>query len=146
MQICLLNCTLKSLFKKDNIWISPGWQKVLSQQGLRSLDDFIKYASGEVVSKLRKRPVRRIIIFHNAVSYCVYLKQQRQYSFMHWFRLMRKPRNDRLASTRESVILEMCRESKIPVMETIAVGERSILEPVPASKIKTQQRLGALKK
>ena len=108
------------------IEVGPEWRDVLCEHGFEKVDDFIDHEGGTIVSKAAKQPVRRIELRHGGEDYCFFLKQQRVKSIKNWLKLVRHPKRELLVSTRECVLLEMCRREGIKVMETVAWGERRL--------------------
>lgn len=106
--------------------IGAEWRDVLHQHGLEKASDFIDYGGGSVVSRAVKQPVRRLELNHGGKDYCFFLKQQRVKSIKQWLKLVRHPKREMVVSTREYVLLDMCRREGIEVMATVAWGERRL--------------------
>lgn len=112
---------------RDQLHVDPELRPLLAAAGLRELEDFLAFSGGSVVSRRRKRDVRRLELEVEGERRRYFLKQGRREALSATFAALRLRRPPRAAGLRERQLVERFRTHGIPVMRPVAWGERRLL-------------------
>jgi len=104
--------------------IDDSYSDFFSKNDLNSVDDFLSFNGGRIVSKPDKRVVREIVLNNGSENKKFFIKQETFEGFGVLFRRLRKYGYWRTSLYKESCIIDLCRDADIPVMKKVAFGEK----------------------
>lgn len=96
------------------------YKVLFNLHGFSTIDDFLKYDGGKIVSKPSKRAVRTLEVGNTKF----YIKQEKHEGIRSVFRRLLK-RSLHTSLYKEHKIIDLCVESNIPVMEKAVYGEKT---------------------
>ena len=95
-------------------------KSIFTANGFKTVDDFLSYTEGEIVSKPGKRVVRKMTLGDQIF----FIKQEYFEGFKVLFKRLRKTGSLHSSLFKESKIIDLCQNAEIPVMEKAVFAEK----------------------